>query len=91
MVRPSYSSRRPLYHVGASKAQAATRDYVLKLVQLEGQVPLLSVFGGKITTSRKPAEHALEKLTGYFQNAGGTRNREASLPVANVADYISEK
>jgi glycerol-3-phosphate dehydrogenase len=58
----TYSGVRPLYDDGASKAQEATRDYVLTLDAPEGQAPLLSVFGGKITTYRRLAESALEKL-----------------------------
>lgn len=55
----SYSGVRPLFDDGASKAQEATRDYVL---QLDGAPPVLSVFGGKITTYRKLAEAVLDKL-----------------------------
>ncbi len=58
----TYSGVRPLYDDGASKAQEATRDYVLTLDAPEGEAPLLSVFGGKITTYRRLAESALEKL-----------------------------
>ncbi len=58
----TYSGVRPLYDDGASKAQEATRDYVLTLDAPQGQAPLLSVFGGKITTYRRLAESALEKL-----------------------------
>ena len=53
---------RPLYDDGASKAQEATRDYVLTLDAPQGQAPLLSVFGGKITTYRRLAEAAIAKL-----------------------------
>lgn len=58
----TYSGVRPLYDDGASKAQEATRDYVLTLDAPAGQAPLLSVFGGKITTYRRLAEAAIEKL-----------------------------
>ena len=96
LVRWSYSGIRPLYDDGASKAQEATRDYVLKVDQPESQAPLLSVFGGKITTSRKLAEHALEKLAAFFPNAGAPWNRDAQLPggdiaVGDVAKYIEAK
>jgi glycerol-3-phosphate dehydrogenase len=57
----SYSGVRPLYDDGASSATAATRDYVLKLDDKSG-APILSVFGGKITTYRKLAEAALTKI-----------------------------
>ena len=56
----TYSGVRPLYDDGASEAQAATRDYVLELD--EAGAPMLSIFGGKITTYRRLAQHALAKL-----------------------------
>jgi glycerol-3-phosphate dehydrogenase len=62
----SYSGVRPLYDDGASAAQAATRDYVLVLEGEAGQPALLSVFGGKITTYRRLAEHALQKLAPFL-------------------------
>ncbi|GJE77545.1 glycerol-3-phosphate dehydrogenase [Methylorubrum suomiense] len=56
----SYSGVRPLYDDAAENASAVTRDYVL---ELDADGPkVLSVFGGKITTYRRLAEHALEKL-----------------------------
>ena len=60
-VRATYSGVRPLYDDGASEAKAVTRDYVLELDT--GGPPLLSVFGGKITTSRHLAEEAMAKLS----------------------------
>jgi glycerol-3-phosphate dehydrogenase len=58
----SWSGVRPLYDDGASEARAATRDYVLELDLPDNGPPLLSVFGGKITTYRRLAEAALAKL-----------------------------
>jgi glycerol-3-phosphate dehydrogenase len=58
----TYSGVRPLYDDGASSATAATRDYVLKLEGAEGEAPMLNIFGGKITTYRRLAEAALDKL-----------------------------
>src|SRR4029077_8431665 len=57
----TYSGVRPLYDDGASEAKAATRDYVFEL-DTPGGAPLLSIFGGKITTHRCLAEEALERL-----------------------------
>ncbi len=57
----TYSGVRPLYDDGASSATAATRDYVLTVNTTAGG-PVLNVFGGKITTYRKLAESALEKI-----------------------------
>lgn len=58
----TYSGLRPLYDDGVSAAQAATRDYVLALDAPKGAAPLLSVYGGKITTYRRLAESALARL-----------------------------
>ena len=57
----TYSGVRPLYDDGASEAKAATRDYVLE-TRRAGGAPLLSIFGGKITTYRRLAEDALDRL-----------------------------
>lgn len=62
----TYSGVRPLYDDGASSAQSATRDYVLELDAPEGRAPLLTVFGGKITTYRRLAEAALGKLKSHL-------------------------
>ncbi|HKY83158.1 MAG TPA: glycerol-3-phosphate dehydrogenase [Sphingobium sp.] len=56
----SYAGIRPLHDDKAASAAAATRDYVLDLDN-DGP-PLLSLFGGKITTYRRLAEHALNLL-----------------------------
>ena len=66
MVVWSYSGVRSLYDDGSSAPQQATRDYVLKLDAASGEAPLLSVFGGKITTYRRLAEAALAMLRPYL-------------------------
>jgi len=76
----SYSGVRPLVDDGASAAQAATRDYVLALDAPDGGAPLLSVFGGKITTYRKLAEAALAKLAAHLPLASGSWSSRAPLP-----------
>jgi glycerol-3-phosphate dehydrogenase len=58
----SYSGVRPLYDDGDVSASTVTRDYVFDLQVPGGRTPLLSVFGGKLTTYRKLAEHALSEL-----------------------------
>jgi len=62
----SYSGIRPLHDDGRSDPSAITRDYVLQLDHTPEGAPVLSVFGGKITTYRRLAEHALEKLKSHF-------------------------
>ena len=65
----TYSGVRPLFDDGVSKAQAATRDYVLKLDAARGKPALLSIYGGKITTYRKLAEAALAELAPHLPTA----------------------
>lgn len=84
MIRWTYSGVRPLYDDGASKAQEATRDYVLSLDSADGSPPLLSVIGGKITTFRKLAEQALARLTTVFPHMRPPWTREAVLPGGDV-------
>jgi len=78
----TYSGVRPLYNDGASSATAATRDYVLKVDQSAG-APILNVFGGKITTYRRLAETALEKITPFFPKAGKPWTAGVPLPGGN--------
>jgi glycerol-3-phosphate dehydrogenase len=79
-IRWTYSGIRPLHDDHAAKAAAVTRDYVLDLDTVDGAAPMLSVFGGKITTFRKLAEHALEKLEPHFPMAGPAWTAGAVLP-----------
>ena len=78
----TYSGVRPLYNDGASSATAATRDYVLKVDQSAG-APILNVFGGKITTYRRLAETALEKIAPFFPNVGKPWTAGVPLPGGN--------
>ncbi|CAD7032444.1 glycerol-3-phosphate dehydrogenase [Pseudorhizobium halotolerans] len=75
----SYSAVRSLYDDGASKAQEATRDYVLKVNEANG-APLLNVFGGKLTTYRRLAEHALEKIGEKIGTKGSPWTAKSRLP-----------
>ena len=76
----SYAGVRPLYDDGASRAQEATRDYVLTLDHKADEAPLLSVFGGKITTYRRLAEAAMAKLAPRFPGAAPPWTAAAPLP-----------
>ncbi len=71
---------RPLYDDGATSATAATRDYVLEVGDEDGKAPLLSVFGGKITTHRRLAEAAMAKLAPWFPGLPGAWTAGAPLP-----------
>jgi glycerol-3-phosphate dehydrogenase len=76
----SYSAVRPLFDDGASKAQEATRDYVLKAQGGEGDAPIVNAFGGKITTYRRLSEAMLEKIEGFLGKRGRPWTAEAPLP-----------
>ena len=75
----TYSGVRPLFDDGQEDAKAVTRDYVLKLGRSEGP-QVLSVFGGKLTTYRRLAEHALDDLKPWMAGAGGAWTETAPLP-----------
>ena len=77
----TYAGVRPLYDDGASEAKAATREYAFEL-DTPGGAPLLSIYGGKITTYRRLAEEALEKLSPYLKGtrAGEGWTAKAPLP-----------
>ena len=90
----SYSGVRPLFDDGANSATSATRDYSLELSTQNGKLPLLNVYGGKITTYRKLAEAAVERLNPWFSNMKGAWTRRSPLPggdfpINGVEDLIS--
>ncbi|MEO0637818.1 MAG: glycerol-3-phosphate dehydrogenase [Pseudomonadota bacterium] len=75
----TYSGVRPLYDDGASKAQEATRDYVLKRDDADG-APMVNIFGGKITTYRKLAESMLQEIEAVLGKRGAPWTEGATLP-----------
>lgn len=84
-VRSTWSGVRPLYDDGASEATAVTRDYVLEL-DTHG-APLLSVFGGKITTARHLAEEAVGKLAGPMGVTARRVTRTRAFPGGDIGDF----
>jgi glycerol-3-phosphate dehydrogenase len=76
----AYAGVRPLYDDGASEAKAATRDYVFEFDMPDG-LPLLSIFGGKITTYRRLAEEVLEKLSPYLNGDKASKGWTAHAPL----------
>jgi glycerol-3-phosphate dehydrogenase len=72
-----FAGVRSLHDDGAGKAQDVSRDYALILD--EGGAPLLTVYGGKITTYRRLAEHALERLA-HLIEVGPAWTRDSRLP-----------
>ena len=76
----SYSGVRPLYDDGASEAKAATRDYVLE-VDAAGRAPVVSIFGGKITTYRRLAEEVLRRLEPILPQLANRKRWTARTPL----------
>ncbi|HEX2479949.1 MAG TPA: glycerol-3-phosphate dehydrogenase [Geminicoccaceae bacterium] len=76
----TFAGVRPLYDDAETDASAVTRDYALDLDHGSGEAPLLSILGGKITTYRRLAEHALEKLQPALRSAGRPWTANAPLP-----------
>ncbi len=76
----TYSGVRPLYDDGEASASTVTRDYVFDLDAPQGQAPLLSIFGGKLTTYRKLAEHAMRELKPHLGFSAGPWTAAATLP-----------
>jgi glycerol-3-phosphate dehydrogenase len=86
----SYSGVRPLLaDEDADNPSAVTRDYQLDLDTADGQAPLLSVFGGKLTTFRRLAEEAVDLLARALGNDSPSWTAAAALPGGDLhaADF----
>jgi glycerol-3-phosphate dehydrogenase len=86
----TFSGVRPLYNDGIDDAKAITRDYVLQLGREQGP-QLLSILGGKLTTYRRLAEHALQRLSPWLPSAGPAWTGSAALPGGDLpgGDFAS--
>ncbi len=87
----TYSGVRPLYDDGSANASAVTRDYVFDLDAPGSEPPVLSIFGGKITTFRKLAEHALDELRRFFPGMQAPWTETATLPGGDMPDADFER
>ena len=87
----SYAGTRPLWDDASSEAAAVTRDYVLDVDAPPNAAPVLSVFGGKITTYRRLAEHALKKLDAHLGPMGKPWTENAPLPGGDIPDGDVER
>ena len=83
----SFAGIRPLYDDGTSDPSAITRDYVLKLDHDRGRAPLVSLFGGKITTYRCLAESTMKELAPFFPGMKGPWTAGECLPGGDVAHF----
>jgi glycerol-3-phosphate dehydrogenase len=82
----TYSGVRPLFDDGDDDPSAVTRDYHLEVDGAVGTAPLLSVFGGKITTYRRLAEHALRDLAPHYPHMGVEWTAGRALADGELAD-----
>jgi glycerol-3-phosphate dehydrogenase len=82
----TYSGVRPLLDDESGDPSAVTRDYALELDT--SQAPLLSVWGGKITTFRKLAEEAADLLAAPLQAPRGAWTEGAFLPGGDLSGWI---
>lgn len=83
-VRWSYAGIRPLSDDEERNASRVTRDYKLELSAARGSAPLLSVFGGKITTYRRLAEAALQRLRPFIGGSKQGWTDRAALPGGDI-------
>ncbi len=84
----SYSGVRPLLEDESSNASEITRDYSLAI---DGDsAPLLSVFGGKITTFRKLAEEAVDMIAPRLGNTRGPWTADACLPGGDLFGSVPQ-
>ncbi len=81
-----YAGVRPLYDDKSEDASAVTRDYVLSIDEFAKGAPFMSIYGGKITTSRKLGEHAMQRLEAYFDYKAGDWTETALLPGGDLID-----
>lgn len=81
-----YSGVRPLLDDGSDNASNVTRDYTLLLDSPLGEGPMLTVLGGKLTTYRRLAEHAVEKLKPFFPNLGKNWTYQEALPGGEIPE-----
>jgi glycerol-3-phosphate dehydrogenase len=82
----SYAGLRPLYDDGSLKASVVTRDYAFDLDAPQRQAPALSIFGGKITTARRLAEHALDQLAPSLAADRPAWTKHAPLPGGDIGE-----
>jgi glycerol-3-phosphate dehydrogenase len=80
----AFAGVRSLYDDGAHKPQDIGREYELILDERTGEAPLLTVYGGKITTYRRLAEDAFDRLAHLFP-ASRSWTAESPLPGGDFA------
>ncbi len=83
----SFSGVRPLQQSDSNNPATITRDYSLDLHETQHHAPLLSVFGGKITTYRKLAEQVLQKIQHLFPHCTAPWTKTSALPGGDMPNH----
>ncbi|MCP1830995.1 glycerol-3-phosphate dehydrogenase [Bradyrhizobium sp. USDA 4545] len=86
----AFSGVRPLYDDNADNPSAVTRDYVFEVHGAQDVPPLLSIFGGKITTYRRLAEQALQRLAPWFPKLSSAWTADRPLPGGDIGGSFDE-
>lgn len=87
-IRHSFYGVRPLLDDGSQNPSANSRDYVLDIqTDDDGKAPVVSVFGGKLTTYRNLAEKAVNKLGPWFPDLSPAWTAEKCLPGSDTGPY----
>lgn len=80
----TYAGIRPLYDDGSGNLSTVTRDYTFEIDDQHGQLPFMTVLGGKLTTYRRLAEKALDKFKPYFSGLSSSWTATSSLPGGDI-------
>jgi glycerol-3-phosphate dehydrogenase len=87
-VRWSFAGVRPLFDDGSTQAKAVSRDYKLFVDgDPPGVAPVVTVFGGKLTTHRKLAEKVVNRIIPWFPKRGGPWTDTAILPGGDMPEH----
>jgi glycerol-3-phosphate dehydrogenase len=90
----SFAGVRSLYDDGANKPEDVTRDYVLALDEVHYEAPLLTIYGGKITTYRRLAEAAMARIGHFFDGlppwTAGAALPGGDFPVDGIDVLVAE-
>jgi glycerol-3-phosphate dehydrogenase len=82
----TFAGIRALHDDGSSDPTRVSRDYVLDVHHAQNGAPLLSVYGGKLTTYRPLAEHVMADLRGWLPEMGPAWTARVPLPGGDIAD-----
>jgi glycerol-3-phosphate dehydrogenase len=86
-VVSSYSGVRPLMDDEANNPEAVTRDYSFEIDQSPDTAPLISIFGGKITTYRKLSEEVVNEVNKCLKHKASAWTKDSILPGGDFSNH----